>query len=209
MIPPASDPWVHPDPEVIRFGKTVRDTGGRWVHDLGCGTGRHTLALGALGLHVVASDTDPDALRMVEQDMRRRGYPGHTLLASMLASPLRTASLDGLVAFNVLYHARRADMAVAVAEIGRTLKPDGLLYLTLATPGHGSYGRGMEIEPRTFLPPSGVLHHFMDRRDARTLLRALAIEAWQETSMDYVSQQGETIRCVHWRITARKPRDEG
>lgn len=201
MTSPAYNPWIAPDPDVIRFGHMLLGAGRRLVHDVGCGAGRHALALAEAGLHVIASDVTPALVRHVRITLPERigGVAG-----SMLAAPLADASLDGVVAFNVAYHNTATDMAVAVKEIFRTLKPDGLAYLTLATPEHGSYGHGREMEPHTFLPPSGVLHHFTGRDEAGVLLRAFDIVEWRQSAVDYVSRNGETIRCVHWRIIARK-----
>ena len=200
----SNNPWTEPDQEVVRFGQILNRTDGRLVHDIGCGAGRHALALAEAGLRVIASDVTPDIIRRVSTAFRTGKRTGHGLISSMLAYPLKTSSLDGVVAFNVLYHATHADMKGAVSEIFRTLKPDGVVYLTLATPAHGSYGRGQEIEPHTFAPPSGVLHHFTDRDDATALLHTFNIVEWRQSEVDYLTRDDETIRCVHWRIIARK-----
>ena len=198
--------WSDPDPDVIRWGGAIRTAGGIRVHDLGCGSGRHVNALSASGLTVVASDIDLTTLKTTT-DIRQHGVSVVPVLASLFESPFREASFDGVLAFNVLYHARWTDMVRAVRELYHTLKPGGTVYLTLATPDHGSFGCGHEVEPQTFLPPSGVLHHFTDRNNAELLLRYFVIKEWNEIALDYVTQKGETIRCVHWRVQAR--REEG
>lgn len=196
-------PWSDPDPDVIRWGEAVKKAGGKSVHDVGCGAGRHAKALCAAGLSVVASDTDLNTLHSTVE-FRRHGASMTPVSASLFECPFREASFDGVLAFNVVYHARWADMVLGVQALYQTLKPGGLAYLTLATPDHGAYGRGREVEPHTFLPPSGILHHFTDRNSAEALLRGFVIERWSETALDYVTQKGETIRCVHWRVEARK-----
>lgn len=199
------NPWTAPDPGVIRFGRTLLESGGRIVHDTGCGTGRHAVALATAGLRVVASDVDRNAVVRVRRAWQAQELRGDGVVGSMLAVPVADASFDGVVAFNVLYHATQTDMATAVAEVYRTLKPGGRAYMTLATPEHGSYGRGREIEPHTFAPPNGPLHRFTDRAAAEALLAAFDVETWTRSVTDYINRQGETIRCVHWRIVARKP----
>lgn len=200
-------PWRDPDPDVIRFGETLLTVGSRWVHDTGCGAGRHSRALCALGLHVIASDIDRAALKSLRIEADRTPFTLFPVAASMFASPLPAASLDGILAFNVIYHTRCAGMKTAMDEARRTLKPGGLMYLTLATPEHGSCGRGAEVEPHTFLPASGMLHHFSDRHEAEALTAGFQVAQWGESVLDYVTQAGETIRCVHWRIVVKK--DEG
>ena len=198
-----ANPGNDPDPDVLRWGCTVKSVGGIRVHDLGCGSGRHAKALSASGLSVVASDIDLTSLK-TGTCFRRHGGSVVPVLASLFECPFREASFDGVLAFNVLYHATWTDMVRAVQALYQTLKPGGLAYLTLATPDHGSNGRGQEVEPQTFLPPSGVLHHFTDRNNAELLLRRFVIKQWNEISFDYVTQKGETIRCVHWRVQARR-----
>jgi len=196
------NPWRDPDPEILRFGETLKTHGAWRIHDIGCGTGRHALALSRAGFCVIATDIDFPTLAAAVA-----GNPGGFLpvAASMLGSPFSDARFDGIVAFNVVYHTRRADMEKALAEAYRTLRPGGLLYLTLATPEHGSYGRGAEVEANTFLPVSGVLHHFSDREEAEVLLARFQVIRWDKSALDYHTRQGDTIRCIHWRAEVKKP----
>jgi len=100
---------------------TVRDrSSGRRFLDAGCGTGLNLEHLEGRG-RSVGVDVSEDAVRFC----RDRGV--NAVRASVVDLPLATASFDGALSFDVLYHAWVRDDRAAVAELARVLKPGGLL----------------------------------------------------------------------------------
>lgn len=103
----------------------VRDAGlqpGARIVDVGCGTGAFVSALIAQGFD--ARGLDPFAAA-------RRLDPERFATAHADALPFADASLDAACAFDVLEH---VDDAAALAELHRTLKPGGGLFLSV--PAH-------------------------------------------------------------------------
>jgi SAM-dependent methyltransferase len=87
--------------------------------DAGCGTGQNLEHLARRG-RAVGIDLSQDAVAFC----RRRGVS--VVRGSVLDLPFRASSLDGVVSFDVLYHAWVTDDRAAVREVARVLRPGGL-----------------------------------------------------------------------------------
>lgn len=111
--------------EFERLGVRAGDV----VLDLGCGNGRHTFEALKMGAHVIAADLKPEVLAhvtgwvtaMYEQGEIPNGTSFIALRANALRLPLPDASLDHVIASEILEHIPQDDMAIA--EIARVLKP--------------------------------------------------------------------------------------
>jgi SAM-dependent methyltransferase len=93
---------------------------GSRVLDLGAGTGKLTATLSSLGAEVIAVEPDPAMLT----ELRRALPTVHALPGTAEAVPLPDASVDAVLAGNAMHC---FDMNVAGPEIGRVLKPNGIL----------------------------------------------------------------------------------
>lgn len=117
---------------------------GALIADLGCGPGRDTAGFAALGLRVVALDRARAMLDLVAQ--RGAGLP---VQADVRRLPLRAATLDGAWACASLLHLAREDLPGALQGIARSLRPGGLLWVSLKR-GRGEWWRGEEPLTRFF-----------------------------------------------------------
>jgi SAM-dependent methyltransferase len=106
-----------------RFAAAVRALG--LVCDLGCGPGHVAGYLHDQGAHVIGVD-----LSSVMIDQARRLNPGIEFRqGSMLGLDIEDGTWGGIVAFYSITHFSRAEIAVALAEMKRVLRPGGLLFL--------------------------------------------------------------------------------
>jgi SAM-dependent methyltransferase len=106
-----------------RFAGRIQGLGP--VCDLGCGPGHVARYLDERGVPVIGMDLSPV---MVEQ--ARRLNPGLDFRqGNMLSLDIRDEAWGGIVAFYSIIHVPRTEIAVALAEMKRVLRPGGVLLL--------------------------------------------------------------------------------
>jgi ubiquinone/menaquinone biosynthesis C-methylase UbiE len=99
------------------------------VLDIGCGTGKHSLALAPLGCEVVGTDLSPGMLYRAREKADRAGCAGVAFRSADLNRPLpfEPGSFDGAIAAAVLQCAQ--EPVSFLREVRRVLAPQGLLLL--------------------------------------------------------------------------------
>ena len=143
------------------FGPVV----GRRVLDLGCGTGRHTLALIQAGAsEITALDMTPEMLAIARAKVGDR-FPPVRWLQHALPDPLpfRDGTFDlvvlGLVAEHVV------DLPHALGEVVRVLSPGGRFIMSALHPDRTAEGqRARFIDPQTGLrQPIATIHRTIEQ----------------------------------------------
>jgi malonyl-CoA O-methyltransferase len=120
---------------------------GRRILDLGCGTGRHTLALVRAGARVTALDQSPEMMAIARRKLQ--GHPVDWVLHALPAPlPLADAVFALVVAGLVVEHV--ADLPALLREVVRVLVPRGRLVLSALHPDRTAGGqRARFIDPET------------------------------------------------------------
>ncbi|MFJ8717668.1 class I SAM-dependent methyltransferase [Streptomyces violaceus] len=117
------------------FAEVVRPLGP--VADLGCGPGKVTAHLAALGAQVFGVDVSP---RMIE--LARAAYPElRFTVGSMTALEIGGGELGGILAYYTTHHTPPQWLPIVFAEFHRTLAPGGRLMLA------GHVGNGEHLRP--------------------------------------------------------------
>ncbi|MFJ9777038.1 class I SAM-dependent DNA methyltransferase [Kitasatospora sp. NPDC101157] len=134
------------------FADLVRTAGGGPVADLGCGPGRITAYLHALGVDSFGMDLSP---AMVE--VARRDHPALRFeVGSMTDLDLADSSMAGLVAWYSLIHVPDDEIGSVFTHFRRVLRPGGPLLLgfhvgdgsRLKTHGYGGHPMRVHVHRR-------------------------------------------------------------
>lgn len=96
------------------------------VLDIGCGTGRWSYALAALGARVVAVDVS-DAAVEVTREVTQGVGDVQVLQASLFRLPFAAQEFDFVVCWGVLHHT--PDTRTAFQAIAPIVRPGGMLYV--------------------------------------------------------------------------------
>jgi SAM-dependent methyltransferase len=171
----AQEGLVFPEPheDMPRFAEMLQRQGAGAVLDLGCGTGRHVLYLAERELRVSGVDSAPIALAMTRQRLEEEGLTADLRLHDIFDRlPYPDSAFDGLVSTQVIHHARLAEIAALVREIGRIVRPRGLLFITVPKLRNQA-SEFTQIEPGTYLPldgrEAGLPHHFFSAEELMDL----------------------------------------
>ena len=141
------------NPLIALEGPAVRDwfgpIAGKWALDLGCGTGRHTLALVERGARVVALDQSPEMLARARRKLA--GQPVAWVRQALPAPLPLPDEAFGLVVMGLVAE-HIADLAALMAEAARVVAPGGRVILSaLHAERTGAGETARFIDPRTGL----------------------------------------------------------
>ncbi|MFJ4539071.1 class I SAM-dependent methyltransferase [Streptomyces tibetensis] len=135
------------------------------VADLGCGPGKVTAHLAALGVPVFGVDVSPKMI-----DLARAAYPElRFTVGSMTALDIADGGLGGILAYYSTHHTPPQWLPTVFAEFHRTLAPGGRLMLA------GHVGNGEHLRPTRAYgdhPVSYESHLLPPDRIAELLARA-------------------------------------
>ncbi len=203
----------------MAWAERLRQADGRRVLDLGCGIGRHTVAMARAGLAVTAADVSPSGVATCAAWLAREGLSATTVRHEMATLPFPDRFFDGLVSYNVIYHATVAGMRRILAEIRRVLRPDGRLYVTIIARDDSKVagyrtdletGRCQEIEPFTFIYPRDapddkyLPHHYSDEAELRAFLVGFTIDDLCHARVEYADADGVIQTGAHYHVQARR-----
>lgn len=194
--------WGDPDPMVLDFIPTIRRRGSRVVLDVGTGIGRHALAYARVGFEVVATDASATGLEELAKSAKAQQLEMDTRLATFTKLPVDEASIDHVLAWNVLYHGDGDIVAAGLSECRRVLREGGTAQLTMLSKRHRCFGVGDEVRPNTFVDPSSRGDkdhpHFYVNEDELTQM--MTDEGFSVVSLCEVDQQPPD--GWHWAIVA-------
>ncbi|MFY1697007.1 MULTISPECIES: class I SAM-dependent methyltransferase [unclassified Solwaraspora] len=153
----------------------------RRVLDVGCGQGHDMLAMAAAGWHVTGVDLSPEAIRLARARVpEQSGQPDaaatelhvHDIAAGL---PFATGRFDGVYSHLALHYFTERTTQHVFDEIGRVLRPDGVLAFCVKSTADPNYGKGEQFGPRIF-SVDGHVRHFFDEEYTRKLLTGWRIE---------------------------------
>jgi tellurite methyltransferase len=143
--------WLEPEIDVVAAIELLRARQARDALDLGCGVGRHAIALAEAGLAVAALDGSPSGVDYLREQAVARRLSLSAQTGLMTELPFDDGSFDYVLAWNVIYHGDAAIVDRCIAEIWRVLRPGGLYKGTMLSKRNANFGRGREVADDTFV----------------------------------------------------------
>jgi ubiquinone/menaquinone biosynthesis C-methylase UbiE len=141
------------------------------ILDLGCGNGRHTVALAKEGFNTIGLDISSSGLRLSYAWLGEEGLQAGLVSADARnCFPFKANSFDGLLSTQVIHHALLSEVRTTIAEIWRVLTNGGVAFVTVA--GRKQEGEAYEeVEPGTYIPlggtEKGLPHHIFTEEELR------------------------------------------
>ncbi|TGC08943.1 class I SAM-dependent methyltransferase [Methanolobus halotolerans] len=146
---------------------------GSFVLDAGCGNGRYLLPL-SKKYHVVGSDISLVALSRARNYLEKSGQHAVYAAASITHLPFSNDSFDAVVCYGVLQHLFASERSLAVEELIRVLRPNGLLFFEVFGTNDMRFG-GDEVENNTFRRKGGIIYHYFTEKELELLFRGFDI----------------------------------
>jgi len=142
----------------------------------GCAYGRHSTYLSAQGFAVTGVDLSEVAVGMAESWATDLGSSARHRSGDLLALPYADATFGGVFAFSVLHLFLRDGRARAARELGRVLRPGGVLVAAAFSTDDEEFGLGLQVEENTFDAKGGRPAHFFTPAELGSLFPELAVE---------------------------------
>jgi ubiquinone/menaquinone biosynthesis C-methylase UbiE len=105
-------------------------------------------------------------------------------------------SISYIYSYNTIFHMKKEDIAKAVAEIKRVLKPGGICFINFLSVNDCDYGKGEQVGEGEFLQSEGdeeVIHTYYDIEEAETHFKDMKILFKENRILERI-YEGEKIK---------------
>ena len=201
----------------------------RRVLDLGCGAGRNLVPLAAEGFQAIGVDHSPAGIAECRSRLEKNGLAATLHCAEMIDLPFTDNSLDGVIAFNSIYHGPASQLRHIAASLHAKLRPGGRGFITLPSRENRMYGKGELVEPHTYINPGmfasvlpndgerGIPHYFCSEADIQSFFAGYEILslAHSELHLASVRSPGEPVnwlrvpKAYFWNLEVAKEPNAG
>lgn len=146
------------------------------VLDAGCGTGRYLRLCADRGASIVGLDLSAPMLCYARAICRR------VVCGGVCEMPLRSASVDVVVCGLALGDLK--DLAAAISELARVVRPGGTVIYSVVHPDGARHGWSRTFEVGGRLCAVRTYWHTPEDHRQACAAAALDIDAWQEPSLE-------------------------
>jgi len=197
---------VYPDEEVVRIlKKEFIPNNVKKVLDIGCGSGRHSLAMLKEGLEVYAIDSSSTSLSIAKKLCDGCNKKIFLKEGSVTAIPYAEDSFDGVLCWGILHYLSPDEVQKALKEIHRILKPRGYFALTLRSSADSeaqNKDRDQEMIISSARESKGLHFKYYDEKDIVSTLSLFKNVKWGHKTRTFL---GDTRRVfAHWFIISQK-----
>jgi len=121
------------------------------IIDCGAGGNFPKIALYAMsGFESYGIEISEERMKMAEDFVKKRGLKVHIVKGDMRSLPYESESYGFAYSYNTIFHMNKEDISVAINEMLRVVKKQGLIYVNLLSVDDSRYGIGKESSPGVF-----------------------------------------------------------
>ena len=110
--------------------------------------------------------------------------------------PFNDESMSYVYSFNTIFHMKKEDIAKAVSEIRRVLKPGGICFINFLSTDDEDYGNGVKVEEGSYMQMEDdqeVIHTYYKDNEAEEHFEGMKI-IYKEKRILEREYEGEKIR---------------
>jgi SAM-dependent methyltransferase len=202
--------WQTPHEKFDSLAEAMRKRGMRRVLDLGCGAGRHLVFLARQGFEMYGTDIDPRGLARARSWLKQEGLSTYLAVADMGDLPYPDGFFDAVISMYVIHHNLVDGIRRTVAGVRRALRPGGWFFTTVNAWRDYKDGRGLEIEPGTWLVRESdcdvpVPHHLFREDELQAVWEGFRIlELERKTHEWRDADSGQPYLSAHWEVWAER-----
>lgn len=197
-----------PAEEVVKILPLLQAHKARKILDLGFGAGRHIMYFAKLGFDMYGVDISEKGREITNMWLTQESLKAKLIISDMTIIPYADNFFDVCVCRGTITHNTLDNIRVSIAEIYRTLVPQGIVMCTFISRESSEFRRGHEIEPHTWVPDDGieegVPHHFVDRDEVVQLMKDFKIVDVYHMRHSGIIDIGAPYVSAHWVVVGEK-----
>ncbi|MFX1299051.1 MAG: methyltransferase domain-containing protein [Promethearchaeota archaeon] len=159
---------------IAEFAEICKKNKFKRILDLACGSGRHILYLAELGFEVYGLDFSNEGIKKAKSQLIEKKLHAELFVNSMYKKfPFTDNFFDAIICIRAIHHNTISKIRIAIKEIERVLKPNGLILITVPkkkskkeVPKERRFGIKY-IAPRTYIilggEEKGVPHYSFNK----------------------------------------------
>ncbi|MFX0141366.1 MAG: class I SAM-dependent methyltransferase [Candidatus Hodarchaeota archaeon] len=102
------------------------------ILDLACGSGRHLVYLSQKGFAVYGLDFSSEGIKKAKSQLKEKNLHADLIIGSMYEKfPYNNNFFDAVICIRAIHHNLITKIRIAINEIERVLKPNGLIFITM------------------------------------------------------------------------------
>lgn len=197
-----------PAKEVLDIEPRLESMGARRILDLGYGAGRHIVYLARKGYEMHGTDISDRGEELTKQWLAIEGLQAELKSSDMTVVPYPDNYFCACINRGVITHNTLSGVRECISEMHRSLRPGGVVMCTFISRESSEFGKGLEIEPNTWVPQEGiekgVPHHFVDETEVRDLMSAFRPLSIYHMKHGAFVDSGTPYTSAHWIYVGEK-----